>query len=235
MKTAIVYCLHGNEPCGMEVAKRLPSHINTFIGNKKALNNKKRFIDCDLNRIFPGNKFGNHEEKLAHQLVRKLKYFDFVIDIHSSSNSCPLFGIITKPNKKKIKLAKKMRLKKLVIMPECFASGKALIDFVKCGISLEIGPHNRRENVRELEEAICNLTNKRKKIKDIEILKVISVIEKKSLGKILINNFKKVKKGDILIKGKNNQITNFNFIPILVNEKSYKNILCLACIKIKKY
>ena len=54
----------------------------------------------------------------------------------------------------------KNQLKKLVIMPDFFASGKALIDFVKCGISLEVGPHDRKQNVDEAVNSIKSLFKK---------------------------------------------------------------------------
>jgi len=234
MKIAVICCLHGNEPYGLEVIKKLPSHVTSFIGNIEALKLNKRFVDCDLNRNFPGNEFGNHEEKLANQLTEKLKYFDVVIDIHSSSNDCHLFGIITKPNKEKIELAKKMGLKRIVIMPENFASGKALIDFVKCGISLEIGPHNSLKNVGEIREVIFNFIEDRKTNEDLEVFEVIKIIKKQEKGEIIIKNFEEVHKGDVLIKSEKNQIAEFDFIPVLVNEEAYKDILCLACRKAGK-
>jgi len=232
MKVVVVCCLHGNEKCGLEVIKKLPSNVTSFIGNEKALELNKRFIDCDLNRNFPGDKDGNYEEKLANDLIEKLINFEYVIDIHSSSNECPLFGIITNPNKDKINLAEKMGLNKLVIMSESFASGKSLIDFVNCGISLEVGPHNRIENSNEIREAILNLINNEINEKEMSIFEVVQIIKKQDEGEIIIKNFEEVNKGDILIKGENNQIAEFDFIPVLVNEEAYKDILCLACKKV---
>jgi len=229
MKLAIVCCLHGNEKYGLEVMKKLSSHASFFIGNPLAVKKNKRFIDSDLNRSFPGNKNGNYEEKQAHTLLKELKYSNYVLDLHSSSNNCPLFGIITKPNKDKIEFARKLGLKKLVIMPKHFASGKSLIDFVKCGISLEVGPHERKENVSEVVNLIKNLEENNPKDK-LEIYQIFSIIPKKE-GKILIENFQEVKKGQIISKRRLTQKARFDFTPVLVNEKSYKGVLCLACKK----
>ncbi len=228
MKIAIICCLHGNEKYGLDVVRELPYSLPFFIGNKKAMIEGKRFIDSDLNRCFPGKLNGNYEEKRACELVESLKDFDYVIDLHSSSNNCPLFGIITKPNIEKINLAKSLGLKKLVIMPKHIANGKALIDFVKCGISLEIGPHERSENVEEVTEKILNLIENKLTQESIDIFEVISVIKKEVEGEILIKNFEKVNHKDILIRGNTNQFAESDFIPILVNEESYGNILCLS-------
>ena len=230
MKIAIICCLHGNEKYGLEVVERLPSSISFFIGNKKALVENKRFIDEDMNRIFPGKAQGNYEEKQAFELLGRLKEFDYVIDLHSTSENCLLFGIITNPNKEKIEFAKKLGLKRLVIMPESFASGKALIDFVKCGISLEIGPHDRKENILEVKDLVINLVDNRNISGKREIFEVFEVIKKEQKN-ILIKNFEEVKKGQIIAKGDESQIAEFDFTAVLVGEEAYEDILCLACKK----
>ena len=152
--------------------------------------------------------------------------------VHSSSNNSPIFGIITKPNYQKIDFAKQLGLSKLVIMKDSFASGKALIDFVKCGISIEVGPHQRERNVNEALELIYNFTNKKIRNEDLEIFEVFDII-KKEADSITIKNFEFVKKGEIIAKSENKeQIALFDFIPILVGEDAYDRILCLATRKL---
>jgi len=231
MKIAIICCLHGNEKYGLEVTKKLPSHFSFFIGNKKATIENKRFIDADLNRCFPGDPNGNYEEKLAFELKNKLQKFDYIIDLHSSSNYCPLFGIITKPNKQKIVLARRLGLKRLVIMPEYFAKGNSLIDYVCCGISLEIGPHKRKKNILKVKQAINNLLESRPINNELQIFEAFDIV-KQEYNDILINNFDNVKTNKILTKENNKiQKANFDFTAVLVGEEAYKekNILCLAC------
>ncbi len=226
----IVCCLHGNERYGFEVSRN-QSFFPFFLANKKAFIENKRFIDSDLNRCFPGNINGNCEERLAYNLLKKIKKFYYIIDLHSSSNNCPMFGIITKPNNEKIEFAKQLGLKKLIIMPEFFASGKALIDFVDCGISIEVGPHNRPENIGEANQLIKNIIEN-KSNNDIEIFEVFDSI-KKSKENILINNFDNIKKGDIIASDiLGNQIAEYDFTAVLVGEDAYQGILCLACKKI---
>ncbi|MEK6757695.1 MAG: succinylglutamate desuccinylase/aspartoacylase family protein [Nanoarchaeota archaeon] len=229
MKIAIVCCLHGNEKYGLEVLKGLPSAFSFFIGNKRAMIENKRFIDSDLNRCFPGKPHGNYEEKRAFELVKSLKDFDYVIDLHSSSNNCSLFGIITKPNTEKIEFAKRLGLKRLVIMPKNFASGQALIDFTKCGISLEIGPHKNKDNVRKVSEKIKNLLENKGKNNNLEIFEVFGKLIKK-YDKVLINNFDFVKMGQPITENfeGDRQFAEFDFVAILVDEESYGNVLCLV-------
>lgn len=235
MKIAVICCLHGTEPYGLEVIKRLPVSVSSFIGNKKALEKNKRFIDIDLNRCFPGDEFGNHEERLAHELCKKLRDFNSVIDLHSSSNDCPIFGIITNQTKDKIELAKRLGLKKLVIMKESIASGKALIDFVKCGISIEVGPHNRKQNSEKVSDLINNLIENKNYSNSLEIYEVFKII-KKEKGYVLIRNFENISKGKVIAEDSTGkQLSDEEFTAILVNEEAYKDILCLAAKKINSF
>ncbi len=234
MKLAVVACVHGNEKYGLEVVKRLSGSISFFIGNEKATRENKRFVDVDLNRAFPGNETGNYEERRAFELAARLKDFDFVIDLHSSSNDCKMFGIITKQNNVKIEFAKKLGLKKLVIMSEDFAKGNALIDFVKCGLSIEVGSHNRKENVDEAVEVIENFLLEKNRNEDIEIFKVKSKLMKK-YDKVLIKNFEKVKEGMILTIGNfgEKQLAEEDFVAVLVDEEAYGDVLCLCCERLR--
>lgn len=154
--TAIVVCLHGDEIFGLNLIKRILKKIQVFIGNPLAIEKRTRFIDADLNRVFPGKEDGNYEEKRAVYLLDKLKKFKYVVDIHSSSADTELFGIITKPNKNKIELCKKLDLGKVVIMSQEFSKGKAMLDHLDCAVSLEIGPHERKENIEETLKIINN-------------------------------------------------------------------------------
>lgn len=224
---AVVVCLHGDELFGLEVVDKLSKKIPIFIGNPEAIKNKTRFLQSDLNRVFPGNVKGNNEEKRAVYILNKLKNFKCIIDIHSSSSDTQLFGIITKPNKEKINLAKKLGLNKLVIMPKKFASGKALIDHVPCGISLEVGPHEKKEIVEDVIKALNNLNGKPNEQSPV-IYEVAEIIFGEDDAEFFITNFQEVKKGDLIAKGKKEYFAETDFTPIFVGEKAYKNILCLA-------
>ena len=220
---AIIICLHGDELFGLEVMDKLDENIPVFIGNPKAIQKKVRYIDIDLNRAFPGKKDGNYEERRAFYLMNKLKKFKHVIDIHSSSSNLELFGILTEPNKEKLQLAKKLGLKKIVLMSEKLANGNSLIDNHDCAISLEIGPHEKKENVDEVIKIINNPSNHKDDYKS-KMFKVFDII-KGNETKLFIKNFQEVKKGELITK---DMKAEFDFIPVFVGEKAYKNIICLA-------
>ena len=225
--TAIVVCLHGDELYGLEVADKISKKIPLFIGNPLAIEKRKRYVDKDLNRVFPGDLNGTtYEEKRAAHLLKELKDYKYIIDIHSSSCDLELFGIITKPAPCKLELAKKLKLKKIVLMSEEFGKNSSLIDHVGCGISLEIGPHEKKENIEKIIEVINNTCNG-EECSEPKMFKVFDSIKGDAVN-YFIKNFKPVKKGDLIAKGEKDYYAEFDFIPLFVGEKAYKGILCLA-------
>mgnify|MGYP001563186981 CR=1 FL=1 len=229
---AVVVCLHGDETFGLKIKEKL-LNVPVFVGNPEAVKKDVRYIDSDLNRCFPGRADGDYEEKRANELLKELTKFEYILDIHSSSCDLDLFGIITKPNIKKINFAKKIGLKRAIIMSEKIASGKSLIDNVPCGISLEIGPHKKKENVDQVLSSINNLLND-KILSDnrLELFEVFDIIPREDNLKYLIENFRPVKKGDLIAEGNKKCYAPFDFIPVFVGEKAYKNIACFAMKKI---
>ena len=229
-KISIVCCLHGNERYGLDVIERFSDRISCFVGNPLAAEKNARFLDSDMNRVFPGREDGNYEERKAFELIEKLKDYDYVIDLHSTPNPCPLFGIITKPTKEKIEFAKDLGLDKLVIVSDDYASGRALIDFVRCGISIEIGPSESEEIAEKVIEKLEKLSDKKETYP--EVFEVFDIV-KQEYEKIMIGNFEEVKKGQIITKDKREtQTAKKDFIAILVSEKPYNNVLCLAARKV---
>jgi succinylglutamate desuccinylase len=221
-KIAIVGCLHGDELIGKYVLDELTKsnnlNIRFFLGNEKAIKQNKRFIETDLNRCFPGKKDGNHEEKLAHNLTKKLCKYDLVIDIHSTTAKTDPFIIITKQNKKIIDFVKKIPIKNTVFMRNSIASGKALIDHVQCGISLEF---NKDFDPIQVKNTIIDTINniyknkEQTKFSKQESFEVYDIIKKSDVKYPEINNFRLTK------------LDNDSFYPILFGTDAYKDILCL--------
>lgn len=108
MKIAIVGGTHGNEPVGIEVVKALKSQpletslheFKTFIGNPKAYELKKRFVDSDLNRAFGKNgEPKGYEKKRRQELEKELDgKFDLILDLHTTTTNMGLTLILNNTN-----------------------------------------------------------------------------------------------------------------------------------------
>ncbi len=240
-KLAVICCLHGNETVGKYVKKKLEKFGSAtyIIGNPHALRAGKRFIEKDLNRVFPGNKAGSYEERRAYQLTKLLKKFDYVVDLHSSSQPMPPFVIISKKAQEHVKLAMATGIKKIVYMSNYIAKGNALIDYCKCGISLELGAHKDKATRDIAILAIKNVIAALNGTKSVNL----NAAEYQIIGQInrLSDNFRVNMKNFQFVRTKqqigydNNISLNARnaFYAVFVNAKSYNDVMSLIAKKVK--
>ena len=164
-KILFISATHGNEKLGVDVLKKIKNNslgdkFDSLIGNPQALQKNKRFIDSDLNRIFPGRKTGNYEERRAVEIISIAKKYDWVIDLHGSASPTGIFIIITKFSLENLLLAIRFDIKKIVIWaetPECVGS---LSTFMPTGIEIESGYRDDPIIKKDLEKKIENFLMK---------------------------------------------------------------------------
>lgn len=237
-----VACMHGNEKAGIEILERLREQLiiqgtmRLVVANPKAVIMSKRFVEQDLNRCFPGKIDGKFEEQLARQLRRQLSNSDFLVDLHSTTAQTPPF-IITRQYQRLVKdLIEAAGIKKVVIRPR---SGVALIDWVKVGIGIELGPHDAPQTLEDGFSAVINVLstlNMIKKKKDrineeaIECFKAEVVLPMPSRFEARpegIHNFQMIEKGSAVgISDGVEIVVEKDFYPILYGEVSYQDTLC---------
>jgi succinylglutamate desuccinylase len=229
---AIVYCLHGDEILGKEICDKLRERFPQIIyieGDPKAMVEKKRFIEKDLNRSFPGNNNGSYEEKLAHSLMEKLHDKKVVIDLHQTNTISEPFLIITKKVKNLNDLVNCFPIRKVVLMDKTISNGKALIDHVKNGFSIEFGKNTSSSEAFTItEEGLRNILTRRR-VLNKSVYRVTSIIERTNQFAFLdIANFSLVKKGAAIAKSSDaTLVANYDFYPIFYGEKTFQNFLCL--------
>ena len=80
-EVAVVGAIHGDEPCGPLAIKRLLAEepsvdrpVKLIIANEEALEAGERYLDADLNRVFPGEAGADsHEHALAADVARAVE------------------------------------------------------------------------------------------------------------------------------------------------------------------
>ena len=98
---AVVGAIHGDEPCGAEAIRRLLDDnpaverpVKLIVANEKALAAGERYIDTDLNRVFPGDHDADtHEGRLAHQVQSELTGCT-TLAIHSTQSYADPFAVV---------------------------------------------------------------------------------------------------------------------------------------------
>lgn len=101
MRLLVIGGVHGDEPLGIEIVEALRqdpvSGVATLIANPRAREAGCRYVDADLNRVFPGELDGEaYESRRAYELREQLSSdYDLIIDFHntcSQENDCGFIG-----------------------------------------------------------------------------------------------------------------------------------------------
>lgn len=235
-KAIFVVGLHGDEKMPVLAIKKFSPPVEFLVANKLALKKGKRFIEKDLNRVFPGKENGDLEERLAKKILKKLKRQGrrVVIDIHTSSCSTPPFVVITRRTKRHLFLASRTGIERVVFMKKTIASGKALIDHISLGISLEVGKEGLKKTDKMVFMVVKNiLQGKREPIKEqFEVFAFLKKINDKETLVKSIKPFEEIKKGALISqRGNKKRYAGVSFFPVLPRTRNYPRTLCLMAKK----
>lgn len=115
-KIGILIGIHGDEVSGLLVIEQLIKKLADKTLNKtvvifpltnllaQVLRQRENPLDNkDLNRSFPGNQKGEFSERLANLLLKQLKGFNLVVDLHTFETPCPITAIFMENGSRKVK------------------------------------------------------------------------------------------------------------------------------------
>lgn len=232
-KILFILGTHGDERIGSHVIKILNQGnkeiADYIIGNPKAFEKNKRFIDVDLNRVYPGNeKSKYYEEKQAFKNFQTAKQYKYVIDIHEAKKSKHDFIIIPKNNitNNVSELLNFLDIGNVVLWPSSTGSKIGPIAQVidNC-IEIEFGAKGMRSRnlkiKKFLDQFIYHISNKKKAKRKKNYFFVYDKLDSNKFNGTRINDFKK---------------TTFNgeaFFPLLVDQYLTSGIKCYKMRKIK--
>lgn len=205
-------CTHGNERVGARVLEALrdisikQGTLILNIAHKEAFMSGKRFIDQDLNRVFPGKPDGNTEERLAYELAPLVQAADIVLDIHSTESGLHESLIVTKIDDSTRSVIDFVGPKRVLVMS--ISNKHSLISSAKVGIAFEYGRDRSETTYRETLRGIMRILiglgmtegRLRRKKRSGEYYRISRALEKPggfSVGKD-IKNFKLVRKGQVM-------------------------------------
>lgn len=122
----------------------LRGKVRFTIANPTALRVRKRFLQGDLNRAYPGNILARGEDKIAAQMLMLVVDADYVIDLHTAPDPPP-FVVLGARNNARLQLAELAPIKPIVLFEA--TTFCAMVDFTKCGIGIELGGHESNDSI----------------------------------------------------------------------------------------
>lgn len=198
MKILFIVCMHGNETLGLVALKKLAKNndVNFIIGNKRAMQKGQRFIETDLNRSFGAKNPKSFEEKLAVKMIKEIKRYDFIVDIHTTTAPTEKLVIVKKETEEVKKILNLIQFRRVAYMNRGIAEGSAINHHN--GIAIEYScATSLQEIMADLKAIIKNKSKKKTKRMNYEIFGLIKNL-----------NFERI-----------------NYIPVLVGEENYKDFL----------
>ncbi len=248
-KVLVVASTHGHERIGLKVIEELvklkidKTSLRLEIGNPMASEKNIPYLESDLNRIFPGKKDGNYEERRADQLQSIIEDFDIVIDVHSTKTTDlgdDSMLIVTKINSETQEIIDTIKPPKVLLMK--YKSDNALISAAKAGIAFEYGMDDSHDVLQatlfDIVEILIfsgiiknNPYSNPRIYKKTKIYDVYAAFEKDFVGGYTLDaameNFSLCKKGQIVCTSESgeNVYSREDFYPILFGNNRYTNIL----------
>lgn len=204
--------MHGDEWIGTKSLNELHDEgykFNWIIGNQKAADQNKRFVDTDLNRVAPGDLNSEiYEEKRAAEILKEARNFQKVIDIHGSTSQTGIFIIITKLSKENLEFAKTLPIENVVFWEGKKKSGPPT-QFMKCALEIECGPRDLLQTKEKLKEILRMILSGESKIINQKYYKVAEPIQD-AIDKPKLKEFEKIE-----IEGK-------EIIPFMIQQYNDK-------------
>lgn len=233
-KILIIAATHGNERIGVQVikklqAKKLDKYFDYLIANPKALQEKREFIDVNLNRVYPGKKDSQlYEERVAYENMKIARRYRYIIDIHEASKGKDDFIIIPREEISRLFPVEFIDLKKIILWPD---PKGPISQILENAIEIEFGMAQRKraEAIAKMEKIIANFITK------TELTEYDNSIR---LKKEIYFAYGKLMKKDF--SGEMNDLRDFQkakikrevFYPLLVGQYLDDDIICY---KTKKY
>ncbi len=100
MRILVMGGMHGDETLGIELAELLKRRpivdVDSVLLNQQAIDAKRRFVNQDLNRSFPGDVTSDdYETRRAAEVLMMCDGYDVVFDFHNTmcpDNDCSFVG-----------------------------------------------------------------------------------------------------------------------------------------------
>lgn len=233
----VIGAIHGDEKCGPKAIRKIlndklyPSNLSIrfIIANERALYKSKRYIDCDLNRAFPGDKDSDkHEEVLAHDIWESIDKKSPLLSLHSSVSTDKVFAIVSSFSESIKKIVSYINTDKIVLNNK-FHLGNLSLELGDNCIELECGMKGKEETVENaVNETVSFLravNNNPKNVSKFDVYKLFKVINGESYTPVK-ENFSLVEEGDVFArKGKRELVSDEDFYPVLMSENGYKDKL----------
>ena len=211
--------------------------VKFVFANEKAYKKGERYVDDDLNRVFPGYpESSSYEERLASEMMKELKCLR-TLDLHESSVSPTPFSLFCWMNSETADLLQTTGVEKAVEIS--YTPGCGINNYG--GVEVETGPKGTKKSEKMAYRILKNFLAANDVIdgdyslSDPELYTVYSS-QKRPEGEweTKVGNFQKVEEGETLAVSATESLrAQDSFIPVLFAE-DYDEIFGFKAVRLEK-
>jgi succinylglutamate desuccinylase len=228
-----VTCVHGDETSGWEAVQKLKESdieikepLKVILANEKAYQQGERFLDVDMNRVFPGDPEGDrYEERVAHELVQEVGGLKF-IDLHSTASEEAPFAIVEYPSNQQLEMIKSTGIQEAADMTHVGAKNPEL-EFV--GVEVSEKSEDPAEDAYEVlknflaAEGVIDADHQ----KSSPVLFEVYATEEGRGYEFLAENFSEVEEGEVFARrgDGDEKVADEQFYPVLMSTDGYDEII----------
>lgn len=247
-RVAIVGGLHGDEPAGERIVRRLADRLpdpdetggngilRLIIANEPALEAGTRYTDTDLNRAFPGDADSDeYERALAARILDVVEEMDAVVAIHTSHSVPPPFAIYSQLTDSVRRTVTAMGVD--YALDAGSLRSTTLDSVAPNAVSVEVGRQGSEEAVEFGYEALVAVLRAHGILDDEPpTLTPVTIVEgleevPKGSGEPQVNytNFEEIPKGAVFATDNEytHRVDEAGIVPVLASEDGYEDIFGL--------
>ena len=247
-RVAIVGGLHGDEPAGERIVRRLADRlpepaettgegtVRLIIANERALEAGVRYTDTDLNRAFPGDADSDeYERALAPEIRDAVDGMDAVFAIHTSHSVPPPFAIYSELTDSVHRTVTGMPVD--YVLDASGLRGTTMDSVVPHTVSVEVGRQGSQQAVDFGYESTLAFLRVHGALDDepptfspVTIVEGIEEVPKGS-GEPHVNyaNFEAIPEGEVFASDDEytHRVEEAGIVPVLASEHGYEDIFGL--------
>jgi succinylglutamate desuccinylase len=234
---AVVGGIHGDEPCGIRAVRHvldtqpeLERAVKLVVANPPASVTQRRYLDVDMNRIFPGDPDSDDRERRLAARLGEAVDDCHVLSIHSTHSSSVPLAFVSGDQPHAQRLASRLPVR-YVVNQEPAIEGA----FTSTGsvVSVEAGRQTTEEateNAAKLVRAFLRETGAlpdEAETTDSQYYSLTDTVEKPADEEsydLLVENFQQVEPGTTYARGDDRKlVAERAFYPILMSETGYED------------
>lgn len=236
---AVVGSVHGDEPTGVRAMFRVLEASPTFeravkfiVANPPAAVAHRRYLDEDMNRVFPGSPDAEaRERRLAAQLLAETEGCT-ILSIHTTHATTEPVAFVTSGHPRSLEIAARLPLDYVVnerpIVDSAFSSAEGVVS-VEAGKPEKV---NATGTAVEIIRAFLRMTGAFHEPSatdsNSEYFTTYDTVEKPADAdscELLVENFERVEAGTTYAKVDDETlVAEEPFVPVLVSETGYDDI-----------